>query len=116
MSTILSTLDCQRDSKNSYNYRKIETKRWIATPTIIIPKTEGSLGLRRGGVISQHWPLPLAVEYLYKLHQLPVLDVFFYLLRLSERAYKGHTAFISSSSSFSFLMLDFLVIWLHSIV
>ena len=83
MSIILSTLDCQRDSKNSYNYRKIETKRWIATPTIIIPKTEGSLGLRRGGNITA---LPLAVEYLYKLHQLPVLDVFFYLLRLSERA------------------------------
>ena len=44
-----------------------------------------------------------------KLHQLPVLDVFFCLLRLSERAHKGHTTFISSSSSFSFLMLDFLV-------
>ena len=44
-----------------------------------------------------------------KLHQLPVLDVFFCLLRLSERAHKGHTTFISSSSSFSFLMLDFLI-------
>ena len=53
--------------------------------------------------------LPRAVDRLHELHQLPVLDVFFCLLRLSERAYKGHTAFISSSSSFSFLMLDFLV-------
>ena len=40
---------------------------------------------------------------------LPVLDVFFSLSELSEKGYKGHTAFISSSSSFSFLMLDFLV-------
>ena len=46
--------------------------------------------------------LPRAVDRLHELHQLPVLDVFFRLLRLSERAYKGHTAFISSSSSFSF--------------
>ena len=53
--------------------------------------------------------LPQAVDCLHELHQLPVLDVFFCLLRLSKRAYKGHTAFISSSSSFSFLMLDFLV-------
>ena len=42
---------------------------------------------------------------------LPVLDVFFSLSELSEKGYKGHTTFIfsSSSSSFSFLMLDFLV-------
>ena len=53
--------------------------------------------------------LPLAVGRLHELHQLPVLDVFFRLLGLSERAHKGHTAFVSSSSSFSFLMLDFLV-------
>ena len=53
--------------------------------------------------------LPQAIDHLHELHQLPVLDVFFCLLRLSERVYKGHTAFISSSSSFSFLMLDFLV-------
>ena len=53
--------------------------------------------------------LQQAVDCLHELHQLPVLDVFFCLLRLSERAYKGHTAFISSSSSFSLLMLDFLV-------
>ena len=46
--------------------------------------------------------LPRAVDRLHQLHQLPVLDVFFRLLRLSERAYKGHTAFISPSSSFSF--------------
>ena len=33
---------------------------------------------------------------------LPVLDVFFSLSELSEKGYKGHTAFIPSSSSFSF--------------
>ena len=53
--------------------------------------------------------LPLTISHLHELHQLPVLDVFIHLLGLSKRAYKGHTAFISSSSSFSFLMLDFLV-------
>ena len=53
--------------------------------------------------------LPLAVGRLHRLHRLPVLDAFFRLLRLSERAYKGHTAFNSPSSSFSLLMLDFLV-------
>ena len=53
--------------------------------------------------------LPWAVDRLHELHQLPVLDVFFRLLRLSERAYKGHTAFISPSSSLYLLMLDFLV-------
>ena len=53
--------------------------------------------------------LPQAVDRLHELQRLPVLNVFFRLLRLSERARKGHTTFISSSSSFSFLMLDFLV-------
>ena len=53
--------------------------------------------------------LPLAVGHLHELHELPVLDVFFHLLGLGKRAKKGNTAFISSSSSFSFLMLDFLV-------
>ena len=53
--------------------------------------------------------LLLAIGHLHELHQLPVLDVFFHLRGLSERAYKGHTTFISSSSSFSFLMLDFLI-------
>ena len=51
--------------------------------------------------------LPQAVDHLHELHQLPVLVFFFYLLRLSERAYKGHTAFISSSSSFPFSRLIF---------
>ena len=72
----------------------------------------------RTGTVHIHGPvetmecvtaLPQAVDRLHELHQLPVLDVFFRLLGLSEKAYKGHTAFISSSSSFSFLMLDFLV-------
>ena len=53
--------------------------------------------------------LPLAVGRLHELHELLILDVFFRLLGLSERAYKGHTAFIFSSSSCSFLVLDFLV-------
>ena len=72
----------------------------------------------RTGAVHIHGPvetmecvtaLPQAVDRLHELHRLPVLDVFFRLPRLSERAYKGHTAFISSSSSFSLLTLDFLV-------
>ena len=51
--TILNTPDCQRDSKNGYNYRKMEMKRWIAIWIINTPKTEGSLSLRRR-VISQY--------------------------------------------------------------
>ena len=39
--------------------------------------------------------LPLAVGRLHELHELLILDVFFRLLGLSERAYKGHTAFFS---------------------
>ena len=53
--------------------------------------------------------LPLTVGRLHGLPVLDDLDVSFHLHGLSEKGYKGHTAFISSSSSFSFLMLDFLV-------
>ena len=53
MLTILNTLDHQRDSKNGYNHGKTEMKRWIAIQIMNMPKTEGSLGLRRG-VMSQH--------------------------------------------------------------
>ena len=52
MLTILNTLDCQRDLKNGYNHGKTEMKRWIAIQMMNTPKTEGSLGLRRG-VMSQ---------------------------------------------------------------
>ena len=103
MSTILNTLGCQRDLRNGYNHGKMEMKRWIAIQMMNTPKTEGSLGLRRG-VMSQR------CCWLFRLFAwLPVLDVFFSLSELSEKGYKGHTVFISSSSSFSFLMLDFLV-------
>ena len=53
MLTILNTPDCQRDLKNGYDHGKTETKRWIAIWMMNTPKTEGSLGLRRG-VMSQH--------------------------------------------------------------
>ena len=48
MLTILNTPDHQRDSKNGYNHGKMEMKRWIAIQMMNTPKTEGSLGLRRG--------------------------------------------------------------------
>ena len=53
MLTILNTLDRQRDLKNGYDHGKTETKRWIAIQMMNMPKTEGSLGLRRG-VMSWH--------------------------------------------------------------
>ena len=72
----------------------------------------GSIDSLSDAYLSPNMPpvtaLPQAVDRLHELHRLPVLDVFFRLPRLSERAYKGHTAFISPSS-FSLLMLDFLV-------
>ena len=46
--TILNVLDCQRDLKNGYNHGKMEMKRWIAIQMMNMPKTEGSLGLRKG--------------------------------------------------------------------
>ena len=60
MLTILNAPDCQRDSKNGYNHGKTEIKRWIAIQMMNTPKTEGSLGLRRG-VMSQHYHRPLII-------------------------------------------------------
>lgn len=54
----------------------------------------------KGNTVEAVTALPLAVDRLHQLHQLPVLDVFFRWPGLSERAYKGHTAFTSSSPSF----------------
>ena len=96
MLTILNTQDHWGDLKNGYNHGRMGMMMLRLIQMMSTPKTEGSLGLRRG-VMSRRcrWPFR-------SFAWLPVLDVFFSLSELSEKGYKGHTAFISSSSSFSF--------------
>ena len=73
MLTILNDWDHQRDLKNGYNCGRMDMN---------MPKTEASLGLRRGG--GNIIVLLLAASCLHELHWLPVLDVFLYLLGLSK--------------------------------
>ena len=57
MLTILNALDRQRDLKNGYDRGRMEMMMLITTLMMTTPKTEDSLGLRRG-VMSQccRWP------------------------------------------------------------
>ena len=93
----LTGVDLNHTESNSQDYGSIGYIPLPKSQVILATIHSGVLGF----VLLTVTALSLAVGCLHKLHQLPVLDVFFCLLGLSKRAYKGHTAFISSSYSVS---------------
>ena len=102
---ILNALDRQRDSKNGYDHGKMEMKRWIAILMMNTPKTESSLGLRRG-VMSRRcrWPLVVCTDCTITCFEC------FSFAQIKRRRHKKATLPVFSASSLSSPCLIFLLI------
>ena len=83
MSTTWTNLDSHKDSRTGCKHGRTVRMMLMITQMMNTPKTEGSLGLRRG-VISWH-----CCQLFRSFAQLPILDVFFSLSGLSKSVYKA---------------------------